>query len=117
VDLEGTVIFYTSDHGQALRPRSGGGVVTHCDWDEPVPDEGLVPFLLFARDPASLFPEGPRMNAYSHFQLFPSTLQLMGYGSGQRDGTTVFEGAWPGPRQFFSGDIFGVGVRSGIVAP
>lgn len=74
VDMRGIAIVYTSDHGQNL----GAGVIPHCN-SEPHPSELSVPLVLFAgADLLENFQpkvEGTR----SHSQIFPTTLQWMGY--------------------------------------
>ncbi|MEH6791696.1 sulfatase-like hydrolase/transferase [Parasphingorhabdus sp.] len=95
-DLAGATILYTSDHGQNLHERGGTGVVTHCSPD-PQPEEGLVPLVvLTGAAPAPASPAAPTApartpaidwtaaaatgrNRSSHFQIFPTMLELMGY--------------------------------------
>jgi hypothetical protein len=76
VNRDNVAIFYTSDHGQVIKP----GVVPHCN-ERPHAEEYAVPLLLFApprlhttfaKDPASHWRN-------SHSQIFPTTLVLMGY--------------------------------------
>jgi glucan phosphoethanolaminetransferase (alkaline phosphatase superfamily) len=76
------VIIYTSDHGQDLHERGGPGLNTHCG-DNPELEEGLVP--LVAIQGASLkTPDwathlAQNRHRSSHFNIFPTLLQLMGY--------------------------------------
>ena len=87
-DLTGSTIIYTSDHGQNLHERGGTGVVTHCSPD-PVPEEGLVPLVVLDRAQAAGQPGAidwddaiaRGKNRSSHFQIFPTVLELMGYDS------------------------------------
>lgn len=76
VDRNDVAVFYTSDHGQIIKP----GVVPHCN-EAPHAEEYAVPLLLFVppRLRAGLVkpPASPWMN--SHSQIFPTTLVLMGY--------------------------------------
>jgi lipid A ethanolaminephosphotransferase len=75
------VIIYTSDHGQDLHERGNPGKGTHCV-NDPLIEEGAVPLVVI--DGAG---EGPKWKALaeanfdrvSHFRIFPSLLQLMGY--------------------------------------
>ena len=72
-------IFYTSDHGQDLHERGNIGANTHCTpW--PYPEEGAVPLVVVETSGLS----GPwqtladtKHDASSHYQLFPTLLQLM----------------------------------------
>ena len=88
-DLAGSTIIYTADHGQNLHERGGTGVVTHCSPD-PQPEEGLVPLVVLetaataataaqpgAIDWAAAAARG--RDRSSHFQIFPTLLELMGY--------------------------------------
>ncbi len=85
-DLAGSTIIYTADHGQNLHERGGTGVVTHCSPD-PQPEEGLVPLVVLERAPAAAQPGAIDWAAAaargrdrsSHFQIFPTLLELMGY--------------------------------------
>ena len=74
VDMRGVAIVYTSDHGQNL----GSGVIPHCN-SEPHPDELSVPLVLLA-GPDLLESLKPKATGTrSHSQIFPTTLQWMGY--------------------------------------
>ncbi|WP_156472093.1 sulfatase-like hydrolase/transferase [Sphingorhabdus sp. M41] len=85
-DLAGSTIIYTSDHGQNLHERGGTGVVTHCSPD-PKPEEGLVPLVVLDRPQAAGQPGAidwdaaiaKGRNRSSHFQIFPTVLEMMGY--------------------------------------
>ncbi|MBO1538326.1 sulfatase-like hydrolase/transferase [Pseudomonas sp. OA65] len=81
-DLSRTVLIYTSDHGQDLHERGNPGLNTHCGGD-PMPEEGLVPLVVI---------QGNQLNSLdwrgawarnkdrsSHYNIFPTLLQLMGY--------------------------------------
>ncbi|AVU76380.1 sulfatase-like hydrolase/transferase [Pseudomonas rhizophila] len=81
-DLGNAVLIYTSDHGQDLHERGNPGLNTHCGGD-PVAEEGLVPLVVI---------EGARLQTLdwqrtwaqnkdrsSHYNIFPTLLQLMGY--------------------------------------
>lgn len=79
----GAVIVYTSDHGQDLHESDGAGDSTHCVSD-PRPEEGAVPLVVIAAAPARI--DWPRVAAanfdrMSHFRVFPTLLQAMGYAS------------------------------------
>lgn len=76
------VILYTADHGQDLHERNQPGKATHCT-NDPTPEEGAAPLVVI--DSAAR----PRLdwqahletnrNAMSHFRIFPTLLELMGY--------------------------------------
>ena len=81
-DLSRAVLIYTSDHGQDLHERGNPGLNTHCGGD-PMPEEGLVPLVVI---------QGNQLNSLdwrgawarnkdrsSHYNIFPTLLQLMGY--------------------------------------
>lgn len=76
-DVEDDVaVFYTSDHGQVL----GEGMVPHCNTN-PYADEYSVPLLLFLpkRMRADFQPSSTEVRRWSHSQIFPTSLVLMGY--------------------------------------
>jgi lipid A ethanolaminephosphotransferase len=80
--LDGAVIIYTSDHGQDLHERGNPGLNTHCG-QSPVMEEGLVPLLVVegagvhSLDWTTHLEEN--RNHSSHFNIFPTLLELMGY--------------------------------------
>lgn len=110
VSLENAFITYTSDHGQSL--LEGGYKQTHCTKDNIHPGEGLVPLLVatenqklrevFKKAAANSF------NQMSHFQIFPTLLDLMGYEKKWIAATFGSDllSAPPETRRFISGDIF-----------
>ncbi|WP_395397364.1 sulfatase-like hydrolase/transferase [Novosphingobium sp. BL-8A] len=82
-----TTLIYTSDHGQNLHEDGSSGLYTHCD-PAPVSQEGAVPLVViegkggsgrggsgvdWRRDLAG------NHDRSSHFMIFPTLLQLMGY--------------------------------------
>lgn len=84
-DLSQAVVLYTSDHGQDLHERGNPGLNTHCDSD-PVEEEGLVPLVVIQGNglktldwQANLADNKDRS---SHYNLFPTLLQLLGYDAG-----------------------------------
>lgn len=81
VGFDGTVLLYTSDHGQNL--LDDGRIMTHCSTDEPGYFEGLVPMLAITQHPrwaAELERAAVRnLNRTSHFNLFATLLVLFGY--------------------------------------
>jgi len=81
-NLDHAVLIYTSDHGQDLHERGNPGLNTHCGGD-PVEEEGLVPLVVIQGSQldtldwrAALAQNKDRS---SHYNLFPTLLQLMGY--------------------------------------
>ena len=83
-DLSQAVVIYTSDHGQDLHERGNPGLNTHCDSD-PVAEEGLVPLLVIQGEGLKTLDWQAHLadnkNRSSHYNLFPTLLQLMGYDS------------------------------------
>lgn len=81
-DMSNALLIYTSDHGQDLHERGNPGLNTHCGGD-PVEEEGLVPLVVIQGDqlrtldwPKALAANKDRS---SHYNIFPTLLQLMGY--------------------------------------
>ena len=73
-DRSKMAVFYTSDHGQNISP----GVLPHCS-TQPVEAEFSVPLLAFL-PPGKIADYAPLTPAkHSASQIFPTTLQLMGY--------------------------------------
>jgi hypothetical protein len=78
----GSVLVYTSDHGQDLHEAGHPGKWTHCIGD-PRPEEGAVPLAVIDASGG----EGPdwassaatNRDGMSHFRIFPTLLALMGY--------------------------------------
>ncbi len=81
IDLAGTVILYTSDHGQNL--LDDGRPVTHCRRSGQNLYEVVVPMLAWAGDDAlrRRFERAAAVNfgAVSHFEIYPTLLVLFGY--------------------------------------
>jgi glucan phosphoethanolaminetransferase (alkaline phosphatase superfamily) len=73
VDRRRAAIIYTSDHGQNLTT----GVLPHCS-RHPVKDEFAVPMLAFL-SPARASIWSPTALGHSTSQIFPTSLQWMGY--------------------------------------
>jgi hypothetical protein len=80
--LDHAVIVYTSDHGQDLHERGNPGLNTHCG-QSPVMEEGLVPLVVLhgagVRAPDWTAHLEENRNRSSHFNIFPTLLELMGY--------------------------------------
>lgn len=119
-----TVLIYTSDHGELL--YDGGYDRGHCTSDPKlvVVGEGLVPLFIATRSPdllANFKAAASRsFNNASHFEIFPTLLELEGYSSSWVE-TMYGPGLLSVPsdrkRAFLVGDfeterIFWVGVKS-----
>lgn len=81
-DFSDTVMIYTADHGQVLHEDDSPGLTTHCS-AEPPHQEGAVPLLAIEGKGASGFDFARWAEANhdraSHYMIFPTLLQLMGY--------------------------------------
>jgi glucan phosphoethanolaminetransferase (alkaline phosphatase superfamily) len=102
---EDTLIIYTADHGQSILEE--GRSSTHCDSTNPPLSQGIVPLLLFtSKEDKILRAIDFKVNAYNHYQLFPTIQKLMGYDDIKAK--TLFDKVLGGQKQIFvSGDIFG----------
>ncbi len=99
-----TLIFYTSDHGQSI--LENGKTSTHCDSKNPEHTQGIVPFIIFKWEGDELFKGIEKSNfTYSHYQIFPTTVRLMGYAR-YDNGEDIFSEKNT-EQVFFSGDLFG----------
>ncbi len=109
LDMSETVVVYTSDHGQTLDE----GSTPHGVRRDPPPGQANVPLLIWGRLAKDRFPNGIEsvQDKTSHFQLFPTLLQIMGYDDNDvtsRYGQPLW-GTPPTTRLFLSGDLFGRG--------
>jgi glucan phosphoethanolaminetransferase (alkaline phosphatase superfamily) len=81
-DLSNALLIYTSDHGQDLHERGNPGLNTHCGGD-PVEEEGLVPLVVIQGSNLKTLDWSAQLAANkdrsSHYNIFPTLLQLMGY--------------------------------------
>ncbi len=86
-DLRNATVIYTSDHGQDLHERGNPGNNTHCGVTRATQEVGLVPLVVLeAKGHAAADWQNSlanNRNGMSHFRIFPTLLQLMGY---QRQG-------------------------------
>jgi glucan phosphoethanolaminetransferase (alkaline phosphatase superfamily) len=110
LNLNDTVIIYTSDHGQSLVP----GQLTHCTVENPDPRQGLVPLFVIAGDEImrSRFATAAKASVGhgSHFSIVPTALQLFGYNDADVASVysdTLLEKDINAPA-FTTGDIFGL---------
>jgi hypothetical protein len=92
-DLSRAVVLYTSDHGQDLHERGNPGLNTHCGGD-PVVEEGLVPLIVLQGGNLATLDWQAELDANrnnsSHYNLFPTLLELLGY---QREAIRATYGA------------------------
>ncbi len=117
-DFQRYVIIYTSDHGQNI--VDDGTLATHC---RPRANrfEGLVPMMVFSNAPEILerfkAAQVTGHDKTSHFQVFPTLLQLAGYNDSwvrSHYGASLDEPPGTSP-EFFQGDLHGRGsVRSWV---
>ncbi|MET0774767.1 MAG: sulfatase-like hydrolase/transferase [Pseudomonas mandelii] len=81
-DMSNALLIYTSDHGQDLHERGNPGLNLHCGGD-PVAEEGLVPLVVIQGDQLRTLDWHKALAANkdrsSHYNIFPTLLQLMGY--------------------------------------
>ncbi|WP_285420089.1 sulfatase-like hydrolase/transferase [Pseudomonas sp. efr-133-TYG-5] len=81
-NLNNALLIYTSDHGQDLHERGNPGLNTHCGGD-PVEEEGLVPLVVIQGEQLHTLDWAAQLAANkdrsSHYNIFPTLLQLMGY--------------------------------------
>ncbi|WP_448091425.1 sulfatase-like hydrolase/transferase [Pseudomonas azerbaijanoccidentalis] len=81
-NLNNALLIYTSDHGQDLHERGNPGLNTHCGGD-PVEEEGLVPLVVIQGSGLKTLDWQAQLagnkNRSSHYNIFPTLLQLMGY--------------------------------------
>jgi len=112
VDFQTYAIIYTGDHGQNI--VDDGTLATHC---RPRANrfEGIVPMVVFSNAPGILerfkSAQASSYNETSHFQVFPTLLDLAGYkDSWVRDHYGASLSEPPGTRpEFFTGDLHGRG--------
>lgn len=111
-ELRNYVIIYTSDHGQNI--VDDGTLATHC---RPRANrfEGIVPMMVFSNDPGTLArfkaAQSTGNDRTSHFQVFPTLLNLAGYNESwvsRHYGASLSEPSGT-PSEFFVGDAFGRG--------
>ena len=80
--LNPATIVYTSDHGQNLHERPEAPFPTHCN-KRPVMEEGVVPLVVIESGRAARtdWPTwaARNRNGMSHYRVFPTLLELMGY--------------------------------------
>lgn len=111
-DFKPYVMIYTSDHGQNI--VDDGTLATHC---RPRANrfEGMVPMMVFSNDATLLEKfkavQAASYNKTSHFQIFPTLIELAGYKdpwARSHYGATLSEPPGTLP-EFFVGDLHGHG--------
>lgn len=108
------LIIYTSDHGQHLMEYPEIKL-THCIKKAAPPEMATVPLFLLPMNhrikmELSPFFRKDNVNQASHFNIFPTTLMLMGYDPEEINelyGNSLFNPLENEERIFISGDIFG----------
>jgi len=111
IDLSNSVLIYTSDHGQNL--LDDGKPTTHCRRSQESLYEAVVPLLVWTGNEQIAQKFGlaaeQNHNAASHFEIFPTILQLFGYDPyivKQRYHQNLFEKI-DTPLGFTSGPVMG----------
>jgi len=111
IDLSNSVLIYTSDHGQNL--LDDGKPTTHCRRSQETLFEAVVPLLVWTGNEQIAQKFGlaalQNHNSASHFEIFPTILQLFGYDPDivkQRYHQNLFE-IIDEPLGFTSGPVMG----------
>ncbi len=91
-DLNESIFFYTSDHGQNIL-ETPTLTRTHCNNEIIVKHEVSVPLIVFHNNAKKLFEKDKNL-FYSQIQLFPTTLSFFGYDQKtvEKYGKTLFDG-------------------------
>lgn len=83
LNLDNTIIVYTSDHGQDFHEDGSPGYATHCTDGASAAGEGIVPLVVLTGNPQWLqrFKDDAKLNfnKASQYNVFPTLLELMGY--------------------------------------
>ncbi|MFN4291719.1 MAG: sulfatase-like hydrolase/transferase [Permianibacter sp.] len=83
LDLQRTLIVYTSDHGQNFTKTQEVGFLTHCTTGPAPAAEGTVPLVWLTEHPATLHALQQSAQRWqhqtSHWNVPSTVLQLMGY--------------------------------------
>ncbi|HEY5851500.1 MAG TPA: sulfatase-like hydrolase/transferase [Lysobacter sp.] len=83
--LDDTLILYTADHGQNFGENGSSAAQTHCTIGPAAAGEGRVPLVAITRHPG-MAPQlrhaaSANRDKASHFNLYPTVLRAMGYGT------------------------------------
>ncbi len=104
---QNAIFIYTSDHGQTL--RENGEVASHCSTSRP---EAIVPLMIISDD--SRVRSADVDFKASHFNIFPTILDLMNVPREQRAEQYALSllsatAADSRPRYYLAGDLHGAG--------
>lgn len=101
LNLDDTVIVYTSDHGQDFHEDGSPGYVTHCTDGPAAMGEGRVPLVFITQDAhwKPRFEADAKLNfgKASQFDVFPTLLAMMGYDLQQVAKTVYVESPLSAP--------------------
>jgi glucan phosphoethanolaminetransferase (alkaline phosphatase superfamily) len=106
-DMQKATVIYTSDHGQTFHERGALGVTTHCRANAEV-EELVVPLVIIDAtanaNPRFIEAAKRNHNASSHFRIFPSLLDMMGYDPAAVHKTygKALDSASPDPMMYIS---------------
>ncbi len=121
IDLNKTLILFTSDHGQYVSTDNEFSVhfTGHGSLKDPHPEEGMAPLIAFTthesvarRLRASAVKS---FNKMTHFALFPTLVNMMGYNEDWVRGNlgpSIFDPAGPERFFFYGTSIFSEGESS-----
>ena len=87
LNLNDTIIIYTSDHGEFINTDDSTQSLIlqpHCSSDNPKIEEYEVPLLVFTANNFIKNQLTPKRNGFSHFHITPTILKLMGYETEQK---------------------------------
>jgi len=77
LDLNNSIVFYTSDHGQDIL-ETKNRITTHCNTTDIKRNEVTVPLLVLTKNAKNSFRVKPTKH-YSQTEIFPTMLFFMGY--------------------------------------
>jgi glucan phosphoethanolaminetransferase (alkaline phosphatase superfamily) len=85
IDMEQTMVIYTSDHGENIGRESERSLVpqTHCSTDNPNIEEFKVPLIVFTENPKLREMLSNQKGAH-HFNIVATILKLMGYKTAEK---------------------------------
>jgi len=108
------VIVYCSDHGESIMEKDTPGFIGHAQDVSPPSVQAAVPILIFPFEKSKEALKGldsnfvRNKNHASQFQVFPTLLEIMGYGHNdimKNYGITLFDRIDTVKRRFLSGII------------
>jgi len=104
IDLNQTIIFYTSDHGQSI--LENGVLATHCTANNPPLSQGIVPIFIIHNKQDNRW-NVLKKNIYSHFNIMPTILKITGYDGNITENNFFEVNEKNKINWFYSGDLFG----------